>query len=696
VQRSSAFLRLAPTACMMPHRLIPRRPEQPRRAGLAPVPDVREELRMRALVVIVATTLTLCGGWRAAPTWAGEKFTVNELADIPDVDLDVPSCATRIAFPNCSLRAAVQQSNRLPGRDEIILDAGTYRLTRAGGDDTSGDLDITDSLRITGKGAGKTIIESGGVGRVFHVEPGAGPITVVLEDLTIRSGNADAETDMTCLAEAAHAGGGICVFNATLILVRSTVEKCTAPAGAGIALVQGELDLVDSTISDNVATVLGGGIFASGTVKLTNSTVARNSAPADGTTAGGVHLMPGDMTTVELRNCTISDNTGAGVFLNGGCDPTPCVANNLTIAFNTFGGWVSTGSNGALAISNTLLAGNVPADCSGSLPSAGHNLIQTSHEGCRVTGVPDTASGDPKLDTALKDNGGPTPTHAFQRPIDRNTHPAVDKGPASGDPSPACEPFDQRGKPRDGRCDIGAYEAQITDSDRDNVPNGDDNCPEIYNPKQDDMDGDGIGDACDNCKALKQETPHERDNDGDGILNREDCCPGTSGGRVDPDGCSLDQRCSCSGFCSHRRWLRCVRDFTAKAVEQEVTGKKARRAEFRTRMNAARQDPATSECGRHPRVPGDPDRDGVPNSGPEADNCPHVCNPSQKDPDGDGLGNACDNCPRDANPGQTDTDGDRVGDACDKCPGTFRGKVVDHEGPREGCSPGQSPTVTPQ
>ncbi|MBI5055622.1 MAG: thrombospondin type 3 repeat-containing protein [Nitrospirae bacterium] len=47
------------------------------------------------------------------------------------------------------------------------------------------------------------------------------------------------------------------------------------------------------------------------------------------------------------------------------------------------------------------------------------------------------------------------------------------------------------------------------DTDMDDVPDSNDNCPSISNADQTDTDGDNVGDACDNCRL--DSNPDQRD-----------------------------------------------------------------------------------------------------------------------------------------------------------------------------------------
>ena len=73
--------------------------------------------------------------------------------------------------------------------DTIIIPAGTITLTGASGENAnaSGDLDINIDLTIQGAGAGITILDGGGIDRVFEIFDSA---TVIISGVTIRNGNA--------------------------------------------------------------------------------------------------------------------------------------------------------------------------------------------------------------------------------------------------------------------------------------------------------------------------------------------------------------------------------------------------------------------------------------------------------------------------------------------------------------------------
>jgi hypothetical protein len=197
-------------------------------------------------------------------------------------------------------------------------------------------------------------------------------------------------------------------------------------------------------------------VFAyAGTVTLTHSTIADNLASgglgSGGKGTGGGGYGGGVFTfasisggTVSLRNSLVAGNTAALATIAGpSFDHKPIVD---PVVAATGDGLVRHGQ-----------------DVFGPFASQGHNLIGIGDGG---TGFADQANGnqvgaignpiDPRLDTALRDNGGPTPTLALLA-----GSPAIDAGDNVGAP-----PIDQRGlvRPVDGNkhgggvVDIGAFE----------------------------------------------------------------------------------------------------------------------------------------------------------------------------------------------------------------------------------------------
>src|SRR5271157_5577787 len=114
-------------------------------------------------------------------------FTVNDTTDAVDVNPGDGICAT--AAGTCSLRAAVQETNALPGPDTIVVPAGTYALTIPGVDEeaaATGDLDVTDVLVIQGAGA-TTIVDGGGLYRLFDVHPPVSTSSSLLAPASVSS-----------------------------------------------------------------------------------------------------------------------------------------------------------------------------------------------------------------------------------------------------------------------------------------------------------------------------------------------------------------------------------------------------------------------------------------------------------------------------------------------------------------------------
>ncbi len=259
-------------------------------------------------------------------------------------------------------------------------------------------------------------------------------------------------------------------------LIHLSVVSGTADSAGGLYNAGGTVRVIDSTFSGNVATLYGcGGIDNLGTLTVTYSTFSGNVATAAGWSSGGGGLCNSVGKPVTAINCTFSGNSakfGGGLYNAGTLTVTNStfsgnlsesgggLYNNgtLTVTNSTFAGNLATSYGGGLysirtlTLRNTILANSLSGgDCYGSVATgSGYNLIEaTGTDACDLSnGVNGNLIGQDPLLGALQANGGPTWTQALLA-----GSPAIDAGDNT-----SCPALDQRGFPRLGRCDIGAYE----------------------------------------------------------------------------------------------------------------------------------------------------------------------------------------------------------------------------------------------
>ena len=336
--------------------------------------------------VLMALNVAVCRDAQAA---IGATIDVTTTADEYD-----------IAVPNgtCSLREAVQSANDAADRGgcthfgsyavstTIVLGPATYLLTRIGLDDDANltsDLDITDSVTITGNGADITFIAGGNgySGRVLHVVSG----TVQLKNLTLKNGN---------LPGGRSGGGLLTELGTTTTLNGVTVRHNSADGDAGGILNRGTMTLTSSTVTDNHAlncSLGGGGLFNdSAHLTLLDSRVDSNSAHGDEAHGGGIYSPSKDLI---VDNTTVANNslstTPSGIVSGGGIYASGLfLINQSTISDNSVvgqggtavgGGGMELKGNGV--VSRSVISGNsvVNSDAAfGGGLKAGSSLIEVT------------------------------------------------------------------------------------------------------------------------------------------------------------------------------------------------------------------------------------------------------------------------------------------------------------------------------
>jgi len=435
--------------------------------GLTPVFAVQAG-RARRLARGLLLALVLCA---AAPVSA-LTFNVNTTADTVDANTADGVCAD--GSGNCSLRAAVMQSNASSGADTINLPAGTYALTIGSGssdlDAAVGDLDLSSGgVTFAGAGMNATIIDASAMNhRIFEI-----PVdlffsgSVTFNDLTLQGGNS------TALGSSFNSGAAVRIgsrFASSISFNRVAVIGNTGNSAINTVA---NTAFESSTISNNSGT----GLFQTNdgaqptsnvrTLNISNSTIAANSGTGvaignnnggslvNSTVSGnGIHGLSAQFTNnrdFTITNSTIASNVQDGVAGIG-----------FTIFDPVFG---DTPVRPDLLVRNSIIADNArsdvttPAlDAQAEVPqSDGFNVVSDNSAAVNFTGPSDLNNTDPMLLPIALNAPGTTRTHALAP-----GSPAIDHASASFAPA-----ADQRGiiRPQGAADDSGAFEFIPTVSD---------------------------------------------------------------------------------------------------------------------------------------------------------------------------------------------------------------------------------------
>ena len=374
------------------------------------------------------------------------EITVAGTADTADP----PGMCTGTAPVSCpSLRAAIRYANETsPDPDTISLAAGTYTLSLDGVDEdwsgegseadpyiaditpdaTLGDLDITDSLTITGEvdGDGKLLttitwdeksITDPDVGdRIFHVQAlSTGPaVSVTLSELILSNGSVGVvpNTDCTVLdnpydielipgefcsiwqfrryggAVAIGPGAGIAFYEEAIHGPDTPGGGGNKPPDVGPGGDEGEGGVITGVTINRVAIVSNsagadaGGIYNAAPTDIIESAISGNFSGANG---GGIYndaemtiekTLIGTATssdlvadTALLANPNQGEN-GGGLFDTGFHTTT---INDSAFNANTAigGGGIAGRSLIVFDITNTTISGNVASDVGGGVTTNG-------------------------------------------------------------------------------------------------------------------------------------------------------------------------------------------------------------------------------------------------------------------------------------------------------------------------------------
>ena len=420
--------------------------------------------RFGGALLAMATTLLLTLGFSGVAL--ADTFTADQFLDAQDSEPGDGRCdaSPETGGQQCTLRAAIQESNALDGRDTVVLIGGTYPLTLLSPDSNgdgipdpeqraaTGDLDIRDETTVRGAGLDETVVNAAN-DRHFQVTRRITGTSI--SGLSLVNGNGVNGTN-------SGRGGGILSFG--VLLIENVALRQNQGVFGGAIDNRGTLTMRGATVSSNVGT-LGGGIYNEGQLKINDSTIASNTANKgvgdNGGLGGGLY---NTTASAKLTNSTVASNTaearGGGIHnLSGDVGLLNVTANQNSAPE----GASIANSAGRTYLENTIVAnGTGGENCAGARTvSRGNNLSDDSS--CNLDERGDQEGADPLLSPILDDDD----------PLAQIYEPQADSPAIDAADNKTCPALDQRGlrRPKDGDgdgsrvCDIGSVEVRTQGSE---------------------------------------------------------------------------------------------------------------------------------------------------------------------------------------------------------------------------------------
>jgi len=324
---------------------------------------------------------------------------------------------------------------------------------------TSGHIEIDKSVLIEGPGPDKLALNGNGQSRIFSITDQKGSIGVQINGLALTNGFETARGGAIRTSSGWNTPGLTLTLSNCVVRANRVTASNNAEGGGGIHFARGpastRLRLVDCDISGNQSGGTGGGLWIGLHADIERCTISDN-------TGGGVFIWQHG--TQTIRNSTVSGNEaltaeGSGFFKRNEGDAVhlynSTIYGNRAPSHACAGFRVNTGEPILLMVSS-IVAGNTDKDgahdIAGVFSAVTNCLIQVTN-GVVVTGA-NNRFDQPPLLRPLAFNGGLGWTHALQ-----SGSPAIDAGL-----NPLGLTTDQRGPgfPRfvGAAVDIGAFEAQ--------------------------------------------------------------------------------------------------------------------------------------------------------------------------------------------------------------------------------------------